>query len=178
MIHAAWSFWRSINVVFLLVDSDTIMDVLIDKNDSGSILYEGSGSGLIDGNNGGSILYERSWSGKRRRMMKVQSVVDWVEDVALNTEFPQPTSESDYVIHLSNTQRQLGDPALENCECITAAKIVEGKGRCGRLSTLKEFTTAVSLELSYLRKGLSEPLVCSEAFKLLEKDFNEVLKNL
>ena len=109
--------------------------------------------------------------------MKVRSVVDWVEDVASDTDSPNLLSESEYVIRLSNTQRQLGDPALENCDCIAATE-VEGKGKCGRLSTLEEFTTAVTLELSYLRKGISESLVCSEAFKLLEKDFSKVLKSL
>jgi len=34
------------------------------------------------------------------------------------------------------------------------------------------------VELSFLRKGLSKPLVYFQAFKMLEEDFSVVLKSL
>ena len=146
---------------------------------------------------GGTNIHEDCEGGKKRRLMKVRSVVDWVEDVTSDTEDPNLFSKGDYVFRLSNTERQIGDPALENRDCIVATN-VDDKGKVGRLFTLEDVSSELSKlkqhvqqqqqqeqelqqrlsTLAFLGLGLSEPVVCAEAFKLLEKDFSSILKNM
>lgn len=122
------------------------------------------------------MVADESGGGKRRRLCIIPSVVDWVEELPFDMDPPKGSlpcdSDSDFVIRLSGTPRRLSDPVLENRDCIALAK----ESKDPRRSTLEEILGAMQVNLSYVKKGLSDPLVCSEAYKLLEKDFSDFLK--
>lgn len=132
--------------------------------------------------------------------MKRRSVVDWIEDAKSDTDSADLLADGELVIRLSNTRRRVDDPALVDHDCIAA------EGNTGRLFTLEDISDELTklrrqqqrheqelkqhqqlqqrelrqltAPIPFIAQGLSEPLVCAEAFKLLEKGFTRVLKDL
>jgi hypothetical protein len=95
--------------------------------------------------------------------------------------------EVEYFVRLSETHRRPSDPVLEHRGCLAFME-EEGRGASERRSTSHDYMGAIKVELSNLREaqlelpflseGLSKPLVCYEAFKLLETDFTDLLKTI